>query len=718
MSDFKKFSEGTIRFISAIESAVPKIRTLNPEHMQLLQKSIKLHHNGIVQLTSSIAMVKELKLFCSDLSKLKTPELVPAIKRYKYILNKINLDLIEESELQSEISRLLGKFEVDIKLEGVISVSASQVGHMQINDIISLGDKKLEFDVVGSELNTVEEPAVDQPLIQNDTGTPPPEPTLRVLLTGDSDKVKGRSVVRGARCVLSVDWGLLNNETIVSLTGNELKRAREEKLEIVFVLYRGCFEVTDNTTRITTRFKDDGFERPVSFHLIAPGVPAEKSDINLEIEIHGLPAIRIRVSLNVVQDLSSVSTEAMATPVKVDLDKLIANARRSPPAAILRIVSSAVPSAELMLIKTGDVFISREDALTQTSIANQLGYIATHMDSVVQDPIWNTLSDPLNPTDYELELLSEPLAKVAAAGSELHEWLTITAGMRDILYHIDNLPIGSRIIVRSDGVAIPWETIYPVDYCIHQSDNNYATTVDHTKFWGYRFEFETIMSPGQRQLPEGDTDRIEQHRNATRKLTAVMNGDIDSEMDWKAGKPVDFQLNAFNKETGKTLAEIQIKIECPDARNVVEKEHTFGPFIYFYCHGRAARPFDPDVAVLQINDQCQISVGDVKHNFTFFDAPIVFLNSCSSGPLASISFDSFCARFLHKGALGLITTSFGVPAPFAARFGCELILQYMRAEKTLGEILLDLRRNALDQRIPIGLFYMLRCPGDVSLKSN
>jgi hypothetical protein len=301
------------------------------------------------------------------------------------------------------------------------------------------------------------------------------------------------------------------------------------------------------------------------------------------------------------------------------------------------------------------------------------------------------------------------LAAAAAAGSALYEWLAEVAGMKTVLERIDALQPASRIRVRTDNVAIPWELVYPPRYRVH-----HEAPVDPAKFWGYRFEFETHLTPVKHRSPVLPMEAlIAKHRGATGVLTAVLNPDIDDEMQWKAGKPVSWQRGEFQR----ALAAVDLRDQCAQARKLLEADRTAGTMIYFYCHGGAERAFDPNYPeVLQVDAQCRIEANDVAFDANLSDAPIVFLNSCSSGALAAMSFDSFCARFLHKGALGLVTTSFTVPAPFAARFGCELILRYLKGEKPLGELLLEMRRRALDARMPLGLFYMLRCPADISRK--
>src|SRR5574337_531897 len=336
MSDYKKFLLGSQRFIAKLESVAPAIASLKPDDVRFVQDGIRLHYTEIMNATSPAAVVAELRVLCANVAKWKVPGLKPARNRYVKILDSINLDLVEEGELQLAISELRNSFKTVVE-----QIEATGVPGDSCDD--TFGDmlcvKGVKSDKFG--LGSIE---IASEGIIADASTKPPEPTLRVRLSGD--KVKGRTVESGSSCVLIVDWGLLDDTTLLDLAGDELQRAREAKLEVVFVLYRGLFKVEGNRTRIATRFKNDGFETPVQFGLTAPdkltgpGTPAVKCKLHLEIEIYGRPAVRIPVLLTVVHDSSTVPAGATATPEKVDLDKLIASARRPAPAAVLRINST------------------------------------------------------------------------------------------------------------------------------------------------------------------------------------------------------------------------------------------------------------------------------------------------------------------------------------------------------------------------------------------
>jgi hypothetical protein len=102
---------------------------------------------------------------------------------------------------------------------------------------------------------------------------------------------------------------------------------------------------------------------------------------------------------------------------------------------------------------------------------------------------------------------------------------------------------------------------------------------------------------------------------------------------------------------------------------------------------------------------------------TYPRGPLVFLNSCSSGGFSPLGFSTFLTRFRDKQALGLITTSFTIPAAFAAVFGQRLIERYVAGER-LGRALLALRRDLLKVGVPLGLFYSLHCPGDITIRKK
>jgi hypothetical protein len=138
--------------------------------------------------------------------------------------------------------------------------------------------------------------------------------------------------------------------------------------------------------------------------------------------------------------------------------------------------------------------------------------------------------------------------------------------------------------------------------------------------------------------------------------------------------------------------------------------------IYLYCHGRNDHPFmDGQTEMLELDRGIEIDPDFLNDGIQFACGPIVFLNSCSSCALSPLSFANFLSRFREKQALGLIATSFPVPAVFAAAFGHEVIQGYIRDRQTpLGEALLQLRRKLLNHNNPLGLFYSLQCPMDVT----
>ena len=135
------------------------------------------------------------------------------------------------------------------------------------------------------------------------------------------------------------------------------------------------------------------------------------------------------------------------------------------------------------------------------------------------------------------------------------------------------------------------------------------------------------------------------------------------------------------------------------------------PSSILYCHGQASNPFLGTPELLQFADF------DIPQSFLTDDIyahwPIIFLNSCSAGAVSPLLFSSFLTKFRTKHAFGVVAPAFPIPALFAAGFGKKVIDKYISGVP-IGKALWDLRRELLKQGNPLGLFYTLRCPMDVT----
>jgi hypothetical protein len=497
---------------------------------------------------------------------------------------------------------------------------------------------------------------------------------------------------------------------LTEISGELIPEAIRQGSEVSFQLCSGLFVVTEGKSRIDTRFTADGFETPVRFKLRAPVQAAKKLILNVDMEIYNVPIVRIPVTLNVLERNSRATSgnDSTCEPEKLNFDQLLAMSKAPKPGAVLRIETHNRHAASFDIPSKSISLEGGSQALERESIRAICKEIADLVGETAKNELWTELKDPLNPSKEELNKhavsLKILLKKVAAAGFRLYEWLTITAGMKEIAEEIMGLKNDSHIMVRSDNLSLPWDIIYPIPIYVDDPPN---TNIDHAQFWGFRFKFESSLIPVNQQAGRGGMNQalLETHREAPRQLTSSFNSDIDGEeTTWNAGPPVSSQITLLQTEFKATLIDIN---DC-DAikklvRDQVDQPPSLSPFIYFFGHSKG-------VQELELTGGCRIRNNYVTYERTFTSAPIVFLNACTSGAMVSVSYDEFTPRFLSKGALGLITTAFSIPTPFAARFGCELVVRYMNGQGDLGEILLDLRRKTLSKSIPIALFYLLQCP--------
>jgi len=131
--------------------------------------------------------------------------------------------------------------------------------------------------------------------------------------------------------------------------------------------------------------------------------------------------------------------------------------------------------------------------------------------------------------------------------------------------------------------------------------------------------------------------------------------------------------------------------------------------IYFFCHGAASQ--------LKFDDSKSIFKPTHVMGASYPGWPIVFVNACDAADISPLSFLPFRTKFRSKKAAGLIAPSFPIPTLFAALFAKAFFARYANHEP-VGEILLNLRRGLLAKNNPLGLWYSLQCPLDVSAPEN
>jgi hypothetical protein len=327
--------------------------------------------------------------------------------------------------------------------------------------------------------------------------------------------------------------------------------------------------------------------------------------------------------------------------------------------------------------------------------------------------IWAALADPLGAPapGVVAQRFKQCMELTIEEGSKLYAELS-ASGLGDILSRLDRMPDGSRLRVSTDCAFLPWEILYPQPFSTGVPEQFRPAPADPLKLWGYRFITSyNLLETGQTNVQWGALRAA--HRNGTPYVSLNLNSTIEQAFANRPFHPIqhhrDFCTSrltaAHTGEVNDSPAEIYGELYAPDQQPT---------FLYLYCHGRNTVPFAPgNVELLEIDTNVQIKPNDLSAGGAdFARAPIVFLNSCTSGQPSPLSFSSFHSAFRGRKAMGIIGTAIEMPATFGAAFGCELIGRYL-AGQPLGVAVYALRRELVGRGNPLGLFYSLQCPAEV-----
>jgi hypothetical protein len=242
--------------------------------------------------------------------------------------------------------------------------------------------------------------------------------------------------------------------------------------------------------------------------------------------------------------------------------------------------------------------------------------------------------------------------------------------------------------------------MYPLYYDYQSSDDDLPLDTlkneDPKRFWGFRFHIESLL------IDADDKSLAEGRQIGKLHVSAGLSAAIDEEERWKKTPPgpVERQRKFFDDWFGGRWDHVE---KSADVLSILKQANP-ASMIYFYCHGSS----------------CELDFGETKVESDSVDPkisyphwPIIFINACDAGNISPLSFVSFRTEFSKKRAAGIVAPSFPIPTLFAAYFARAVLTEYDK-RRPIGEIIFELRRVLLDQNNPLGLWYSIQCPLDVT----
>ncbi|HSS18914.1 MAG TPA: hypothetical protein VLL54_02460 [Pyrinomonadaceae bacterium] len=348
----------------------------------------------------------------------------------------------------------------------------------------------------------------------------------------------------------------------------------------------------------------------------------------------------------------------------------------------------------------------------RTSLANRIMQVKNAMPASATN-IWAALQDPLAaPAAAGVAArFEECMDHTIGEGSSLYRDLA-NVGMASMLKQLDQMPEGSSLTINTDSAFLPWEILYSRAFDANwpQSVKDQNPPADPKRLWGYRFliNYNLLDQAGTSDWAE----LMAAHKNGGPFISLNLNATIAN--PGKPFQPIQHHRDFYTQQLlQKNIGQVyDLPANIEDQLYSTSQNATV---LYLYCHGRNSVPFAADNSeALELAPDKQVkptALGSATN--VYARAPIVFLNSCTSGQPSPLSFSSFFKVFRQKQAMGMIGTSIEMPATFGAAFGCRLLTDYLNGVP-LGVAIYDLRRELIDKGNPLGLFYSLQCPADLT----
>lgn len=351
--------------------------------------------------------------------------------------------------------------------------------------------------------------------------------------------------------------------------------------------------------------------------------------------------------------------------------------------------------------------------ISAEEIAGWLKYARGVLHDIVhlQDANGNFLYQDAN-TTIDSAIHASSLKKLAEAGVFLFDELFYgnsgpdARAMGDLLKSLSQKK-QLQVQIVAEKFFFPWSLLYDGD----DPDNP-----DPKAFWGFKHIIE-YMPEFTSPTPVSFAPAIE--IGDTLDIAFVCNNGIDTQF----GQPiVQGQRDFFNALPGVSVKDYA---STQDFINLM-KDPNAPPLIYFYCHAVSKFPgedggvddskialTDGKIMLRELKVKARTSLGILTR------APLVFLNACESAELSPYLYDGLMPYMIARGVRGLLGTEVETPALFAAEFAKDFIKRFAAGGQPLGELLLDMRREYLEQKNNVmGLVYALYSSGDVVVQRS
>jgi hypothetical protein len=270
--------------------------------------------------------------------------------------------------------------------------------------------------------------------------------------------------------------------------------------------------------------------------------------------------------------------------------------------------------------------------------------------------------------------------------------------MRTKQFHID-------IVTVDNAFIFPWAWLYLGED--HEP-------IDPEAFWGFKHLI--ACKPGLNESIELELDS--ELSAEPLHLGFVYNAGSGARPERQ--RMAQRQRQLFQQLPNVTLSDY---VDRQTLLNLLNDPNAAPHILYFYCHDVTRNTSDPAAlyqSELALTDGA-VTIRDLDRlsDDRFRQAPLVFLNACGSARLKPYGSEGLVPYMIKRGARGVLGTEIEIPIYFSAEFGQELLRRLIMGTATLGEIILQLRREFLFERHNLlGLLYTAYCNSDLRVRER